>query len=54
MEVIEMPERRKQYRANRGKTASSVIPQGKSADTEFGNEPKSVLEDRAKKRNTRS
>lgn len=48
-----MTGRNKENRANRGKTASSVNPQGKSADAEFGNEPKNVLEDRAKKRNTK-
>lgn len=44
---------KKERRVHRGKTASSVNPQGKSPDAEFGNEPKSVLEDRAKKRNTK-
>lgn len=45
--------REKEARVNRGKTASSVNPQGISPDREASDEPKSVLEDRAKKRNTK-
>ncbi|WP_081412636.1 MULTISPECIES: small, acid-soluble spore protein L [Fictibacillus] len=37
----------------KGKAASSVNPQGKSPDAEFGMEPKTELENRAKKKNTR-
>jgi small acid-soluble spore protein L (minor) len=37
---------------NKGKAAGSVTPQGK-ADTEFAQEPKSKLENAAKKRNTK-
>lgn len=45
--------RDKEVRVHRGKTASSVNPQGISPDREADSEPKSVLEDRAKKRNTK-
>ncbi|HEU5140048.1 MAG TPA: small, acid-soluble spore protein L [Bacillales bacterium] len=45
--------REKEHRVQRGKIASSVNPQGISPDKEGDNEPKSVLQDRAKKRNTK-
>ncbi|HET7578498.1 MAG TPA: small, acid-soluble spore protein L [Bacillales bacterium] len=48
-----MPTRHKEERVPRGKAASSVNPQGISPDKEAGNEPKNVLQDRAKKRNTK-
>jgi small acid-soluble spore protein L (minor) len=38
---------------NKGKAAGSVTPQGNAADTEFAQEPKSKLENAAKKRNTK-
>ncbi|MET3696053.1 small acid-soluble spore protein L (minor) [Bacillus oleivorans] len=41
----------KKHNKNRGKAASGVNPQG--YDQEFSNEPKSKLENRAKKRNTK-
>lgn len=37
---------------NRGKVAPGVNPQGKGQDTEFATEPKSQLEQAAKKNNT--
>lgn len=36
---------------NKGKNAKSVNPQGIAQDTEFANEPKSKLENAAKKTN---
>ncbi|TCP26616.1 small acid-soluble spore protein L (minor) [Scopulibacillus darangshiensis] len=42
----------KEFRAPRGKTASSVNPQGHSEDV-ADQRPKSQLEDRAKKKNTK-
>ncbi|HEU5141357.1 MAG TPA: small, acid-soluble spore protein L [Bacillales bacterium] len=45
--------REKEDRVHRGKTASSVNPQGISPDKKGDNEPQSVLQDRAKKRNTK-
>ncbi|MCA1054575.1 small, acid-soluble spore protein L [Rossellomorea aquimaris] len=36
---------------NKGKTATSVNPQGYGADTEFAQEPKSKLENATKKAN---
>jgi small acid-soluble spore protein L (minor) len=38
--------------SNKGKQASSVTPQG-YADTDLAQEPKSKLEERAKKKNTK-
>lgn len=38
---------------NRSKTASGVNPQGNGQDTEFAEEPKSKLENAAKKKNTK-
>jgi len=38
---------------NRGKIASAVTPQGYGQDTEFAQEPKSKLENAAKKKNTK-
>ncbi|MBO0587329.1 small, acid-soluble spore protein L [Sporosarcina sp. E16_8] len=37
---------------DKGKKATSVTPQG-NRDTEFGEEPKSKLEEAAKKKNTK-
>lgn len=39
--------------SNRGKAAPSVNPQGQGKDTEVSAEPKSELENRAKKSNTK-
>lgn len=44
--------REKEYRSNPGKTASSVNPQGNSEDA-ADQQPKSQLEQRAKKKNTK-
>lgn len=38
---------------NRGKKAPSVNPQGHAPDVEFSTEPKSKLENAAKKKNTK-
>ncbi|MCA1063117.1 small, acid-soluble spore protein L [Rossellomorea sp. AcN35-11] len=38
---------------NKGKSAKSVNPQGISKDAEFAMEPKSTLEDAAKRKNTK-
>jgi small acid-soluble spore protein L (minor) len=38
---------------NRGKKAHGVNPQGYGQDTEFSQEPKSQLENLAKKKNTK-
>ena len=38
---------------NRGRKAPSVNPQGHGQDTEFATEPKSKLENAAKKKNTK-
>ena len=38
---------------NKGKNAKSVNPQGISQDAEFAVEPKSTLENAAKKKNTK-
>ncbi|MBW3113253.1 MULTISPECIES: small, acid-soluble spore protein L [Bacillaceae] len=38
---------------NKGKNAKSVNPQGISQDAEFAMEPKSTLENAAKKKNTK-
>lgn len=38
---------------NRGKAPKGVNPQGYNEDTEFSMEPKSELENRAKKKNTK-
>lgn len=38
---------------NKGKIAGSVNPQGNAGDTEFAGEPKSKLENAAKKLNTK-
>lgn len=38
---------------NRGKKAPGVTPQGYGQDAEFAEEPKSKLEDAAKKKNTK-
>lgn len=38
---------------NRGTAAPGVTPQGKGQDVEFAKEPKTELEDRAKKTNTK-
>ncbi|QVY60106.1 small, acid-soluble spore protein L [Cytobacillus gottheilii] len=38
---------------NRGKKASGVNPQGYGQDAEFSEEPKSKLENAAKKKNTK-
>ncbi|MDQ0228828.1 small, acid-soluble spore protein L [Metabacillus malikii] len=38
---------------NRGKIAPSVNPQGHGEDVEFSTEPKSKLENAAKKKNTK-
>jgi small acid-soluble spore protein L (minor) len=42
----------KKNNKNKGKKANSVTPQG-IADTEFATEPKTKLEDAAKKKNTK-
>lgn len=52
MEAMRLSGRTKENRGNRGKAASSVNPQGQSEDIP-NNEPKSQLEQRAKKKNTR-
>lgn len=39
--------------SNRGKAAPGVNPKGQGKDTEFSSEPKSELENRAKKSNTK-
>ncbi|MEK3888587.1 small, acid-soluble spore protein L [Bacillus sp. FSL K6-3431] len=44
--------RGKESSSNRGKKAPSVTPQG-YGDTEFAEEPKSKLENAAKKKNTK-
>lgn len=44
--------RKKLHTQNKGKTAPSVTPQG-YADTELAEEPKSKLENAAKKKNTK-
>ena len=43
---------RKKNNLNKGKKAPSVTPQG-NMDTEFGDDPKSKLENAAKKKNTK-
>lgn len=43
----------KKHGSNRGKTAQGVNPQGKGQDVEFSTEPKSKLEEAAKKKNTK-
>ncbi|MFD2680615.1 small, acid-soluble spore protein L [Bacillus seohaeanensis] len=43
----------KKYGKNRGKKAPGVTPQGIGQDAEFATEPKSDLENRAKKSNTK-
>ncbi|WP_078380253.1 small, acid-soluble spore protein L [Sutcliffiella halmapala] len=40
--------------ANRGKAAPGINPQGYGQDAEFAQEPKSKLEDKAKKSNNKS
>lgn len=52
MEVSLLTGRTRELRANKGKTASSVNPQGNPKDEHF-NEPTTELEDRAKKKNTK-
>jgi len=42
----------KKKNSNKGKKATSVTPQG-YGDTEFAQEPKTKLEDAAKKKNTK-
>ena len=42
----------KKNNLNKGKKAPSVTPQG-NMDTEFGDDPKSKLENAAKKKNTK-
>ena len=49
MEVNDMP---KKKNSDKGKKATSVTPQG-YGDTEFAQEPKTKLEDAAKKKNTK-
>ncbi|HLU22474.1 small, acid-soluble spore protein L [Lederbergia graminis] len=44
--------RARNYSSNKGNAATSVNPQG-IADTEFSVEPKSKLENAAKKKNTK-
>jgi small acid-soluble spore protein L (minor) len=44
----------KSNKDNRGAVASSVNPQGHSKDPGIENEPKTELENRAKKRNTKT
>jgi small acid-soluble spore protein L (minor) len=43
----------KKHNKNRGKKAPGVTPQGIGQDTEFATEPKSDLENAAKKANTK-
>ncbi|WP_018660243.1 small, acid-soluble spore protein L [Heyndrickxia acidiproducens] len=43
----------KRHNANRGRFAPSVTPQGKAGDAESAEDPKTKLENRAKKSNTR-
>lgn len=51
MEVLEMSSKNKGN--NRGKVAHGVNPQGHGDDVEFSTEPKSKLENAAKKKNTK-
>lgn len=50
MEVREMGQKK---HSNRGTKAPGVNPQGYGQDAEFAEEPKSQLENRAKKSNTK-
>ncbi len=43
----------KRHHTNRGVKASGVTPQGYGQDAEFAAEPKSKLENAAKKKNTK-
>jgi small acid-soluble spore protein L (minor) len=53
VEVKEMAKEKNSNSNNdKGKKATSVTPQG-YGDTEFAEEPKSKLEERAKKKNTK-
>jgi len=51
--VLEVNEMGQKKHSNRGTKAPGVNPQGYGQDAEFAEEPKSQLENRAKKSNTK-
>ena len=52
LQIMEVNEMVKRKNSNKGKKATSVTPQG-YGDTEFAEEPKTKLEEAAKKKNTK-
>ena len=52
LQIMEVNEMAKRKNSNKGKKATSVTPQG-YGDTEFAEEPKTKLEEAAKKKNTK-
>ena len=52
LQIMEVNEMAKRKNNNKGKKATSLTPQG-YGDTEFAEEPKTKLEEAAKKKNTK-